>query len=355
MDLGATVLRHSFVSVNRCTLRWMTLRRAADACLQKGPPTVWHEAYSPPWPPSHRFPMCKFRNLADQLVRDGLHESHCSFLKPEEPPTEWLLLAHDEEYYRNFVDDTLDRTMWRRIGFSQRPDHVALVRRTCLEVAGTVLAARNALAWGLACHTAGGTHHAHRSWGSGYTVFNDLAIAAKVLLDEKVVSRILICDLDVHQGDGTAEILSAEPRAFTFSVHCKSNFPFGFKCMTHLGHDKSDLDIGLERDTGDTCYMAALATHLPVILERHRPDLVLYDAGVDVHINDDLGNLSVSWSGLRWRDDFVLDACLSRGIPIACVAGGGYDRDAEHLAHRHAVVHHAAAAAWKRYKLGGPS
>lgn len=324
-------------------------RVSRAAARQVRPPTVWHEAYSIPWPQTHRFPMWKFRDLADQLIADGLFDAHAEFLTPEDPPDEWFLAAHDEEYYRGFVEGTLDDTRWRRIGFSQRPDHAALVRRTKLEVAGTVLAARQALAFGLACNTAGGTHHAHRAWGCGYTALNDLAVTARLLLEDGTVSRVLICDLDVHQGDGTAEILAG---AFTLSVHCGRNFPFGFKGLDHLGNDRSDLDIGLDPGTDDASYLAALREHIPAALDSHAPDLVLYDAGVDVHIDDDLGNLCISWEGLRLRDDFVLDSCLSRGIPVACVIGGGYSRNVSHLSRRHAVVHHAAAAAWQRYRLG---
>ncbi|CAK0806027.1 unnamed protein product [Prorocentrum cordatum] len=270
---------------------------------------------------------------------------------PRGPPDDWLLLAHDAEYCRGFLEGTLDAARWRRIGFTQCSDYGALVRRTRLEVAGTVLAARLALQRGLACHTAGGTHHAHRSWGSGYTILNDLAVAALLLLREGLVSRPLVCDLDVHQGDGTAEILAGEPRAFTFSVHCKDNFPFGFKGMSHLGADRSDLDVGLAAGTADQGYFGALEAHLPCALDLHRPDLVLYDAGVDVHADDGLGRLGVSWGGLRRREDVVLEACLSRKIPIVCVIGGGYDRSASRLSRRHSAVFHAAAAAWARHGL----
>lgn len=295
--------------------------------------------------------MWKFRDLANQLVCDGLIASHSDFITPENPPDAWLLQAHDEEYYRGFVSGSLDTGRWRRIGFTQRPDHDALVRRTLLEVSGTVLAARLALSKGLACNTAGGTHHAHRSWGSGYTALNDLAVAALVLLEESAVDRVLICDLDVHQGDGTAEILSGDDRVFTFSMHCASNFPFGFKMMSHLGQDKSDLDIGLARAVGDAGYMRSLQQYFPSVLEQHKPHLVLYDAGVDVHASDDLGYLQVSTDGMRRRDDYVLSECLRRGVPVACVIGGGYSKDPFKLARRHSVIHHAAAGAWKAFGL----
>ncbi|CAE7727060.1 unnamed protein product, partial [Symbiodinium sp. CCMP2456] len=305
------------------------------------------QAYSPEWPVTHRFPMWKFKDLAELLVEEGLVESFSDFVTPQDPPDEWFTLAHEEEYYRGFVENSLDPVRWRRIGFTQRPDHRALVRRTRLEVAGTLLTARLALETGLACNTAGGTHHAHRAWGSGYTALNDLAVTSKVLLQEGVVSRILICDLDVHQGDGTAEILREDAQAFTLSVHCKDNFPFGFKGMTHLGHDKSDLDVGLAKGTGDEVFLSTISEHLLGALDDFRPDLVLYDAGVDIHVDDDLGNLCISWDGLRKREDLVINACLSKRIPIACVIGGGYDRDPRHLAHRHGAVHRVAHEAWR--------
>ncbi|CAJ1337001.1 unnamed protein product [Effrenium voratum] len=241
-------------------------------------PVVYHSDYSPQWPAKHRFPMWKFRDLAQQLIADGLLEPK-DFHAPYEPQDQWFLLAHDEDYYRRFVADTLDGPRWRRIGFTQRPCHAALVRRTRLEASGTLRAAHLALQWGLACNAAGGTHHAHHSWGAGYTALNDLAMVSKVLLKEGHVQRLLICDLDVHQGDGTAEILREEPRAFTFSVHCAENFPFGFKGMAHLGHDRSDLDVGLAKGTEDEVFLGVVKERLTALLEDFRPDLVLYDAG----------------------------------------------------------------------------
>jgi len=295
--------------------------------------------------------MRKFRDLADRLVDDCLIATHNDFLRPMDPPHDWFVSVHSSEYYYGFVNGTLDDTRWRRIGFAQRPNHAALVRRTRLEVAGTMLAARHALQYGIACNTAGGTHHAHRTWGSGYTVVNDLAIVAKVLLSEGAVSRILICDLDVHHGDGTAEIFAKDSRVFTFSMHCGDNFPCGLKGMPHLGLDRGDLDVEISPGTGDLGYLAALESHLPSALAEHNPDLVLYNAGVGVHAHDELGRLNLTWDGLRHREEAVLESCLSRGVPVACVIGGGYDRDPVNLAQRHAVLHHAAANAWRKYRL----
>lgn len=299
-------------------------------------PLVFHPGYSPPWPDKHRFPMWKFRDLALQLQADGLvHASPASgeapFLRPVKALEEQVLLAHDQDYYEGFCTNSLPAHLWRRIGFTQRPCHAQLVQRTQLEVSGTLLAARKALERGMAGNLAGGTHHAHRAYGSGYTALNDLEITAKVLLKEEAVARLLICDLDVHQGDGTAEILKEEPRAFTMSVHCKDNFPFGFKGMSHLGHDQSDWDVALPKGTADAVYLATVFEHLQAVLEDFRPELVLYDAGVDVHVEDDLGNFCISWDGLRKREEMVLQLCVSKGIPIAFVIGGGYHRHAKHL------------------------
>ncbi|CAK9106366.1 unnamed protein product [Durusdinium trenchii] len=328
------------VSWPRCEDAMSPLRRLL-------PPSVYHHSYSPPWPPTHRFPMWKFHDLALQLLKDQLVTAWEDFVMPQPLQEEWIFLAHEEDYYRRFCSDTLDPAALRRIGFAQRPDHRQLVARTCWEAAGTLTCAREALKVGMAGHCAGGTHHAHRAWGSGYTVLNDLAITAKVLLQEKAVSKILICDLDVHQGDGTAEILQDEPRAFTMSVHCKENFPFGFKGLSHLGHDRSDLDVALPKGLGDEEYLATIFEHLQGALEDVRPELVLYDAGVDIHVEDDLGNLCISWKGLRRREEMVLELCTAKGVPVAFVIGGGYHRKRPHLTRRHAAVFHAASAIWR--------
>jgi acetoin utilization deacetylase AcuC-like enzyme len=255
-----------------------------------------------------------------------------------------FLRCHDANYYHGFVSDTLPPPLARRIGFTQRPDHAALVARTKLECAATVVAAKQALEYGIAVNCAGGTHHAHRAWGSGFTVLNDLAVAATVLRDASPL-RVAIVDLDVHQGDGTAEILAGQPDTFTMSMHCESNFPFGFN-QTHLGHDKSDLDVPLPAGTVDAAFMASLSGHLPHVLDTFRPGLVLYDAGIDPFVGDRLGRLALTEAGLFERDHYVFAQCQRRGIPVASVIGGGYDKDRLALARRHAIVHRAAAAVW---------
>ncbi|RME64211.1 MAG: histone deacetylase, partial [Caldilineae bacterium] len=227
----------------------------------------------------------------------------------------------------------LDSRAMRRIGFPWSP---ALVTRTCAAVGGTILAARLALSHGVACSTAGGTHHAHRDWGSGYCIFNDLAVAARWVQREGLARRVLILDLDVHQGDGTATIFAGDPTVFTFSMHCAKNFPFR--------KPPSDLDAPLPVAADDDAYLAALAQHLPRALDAFEPELVLYDAGVDPHREDRLGKLALTDAGLYRRDVTVLEMCRARGVPVATVVGGGYDEDLEKLGRRHTTVHRAAVA-----------
>jgi acetoin utilization deacetylase AcuC-like enzyme len=296
-------------------------------------PIVYHPDHVAPLPAGHRFPMAKFGRLYEILVRDGvatLDQFHCA-----EPATPALLaLAHDPAYIDAYFTGTLDARSMRRIGF---PWDARLVRRTRNALASTVLAAELALQHGLACSTAGGTHHAYYDFGSGYCIFNDLAVAARSLLCRGLVRRILIVDLDVHQGDGTASILHGDASAFTFSMHCEANFPFRKQA--------SDLDVGLPVGMEDDAYLAVLTQHLPDLLTYVRPDLVLYDAGVDPHKDDLLGKLALSDAGLYRRDHYVLHTCLRWGAPVACVIGGGYSYDIDALAHRHSLVHRAATEA----------
>ena len=210
------------------------------------------------------------------------------------------------------------------------------LRRTCTAVGGTILTAKLALQQGLACNTAGGTHHAFPGYGSGFCIFNDLAIALKVLQRQGLIRTALIVDLDVHQGDGTAFIFRADPSVFTFSMHCDVNFP-GRK-------QQSDLDVPLPENTSDAAYLEALRSHLPSLLARLQPDLVMYDAGVDVHRDDRLGKLALTDEGIYKRDRTVLQTCTTAGIPVACVIGGGYGDDMNALIYRHSLLHRAAKA-----------
>lgn len=295
-------------------------------------PVMHHPDYQASIESGHRFPMGKFRRLAEVLVEDG-HVPPDGFIEPIEAPRRWLELGHDEAYVEAVLSNSLDREAERRIGFAVTP---AVARRGRLASSGTVLAGRLALEHGIACNTAGGSHHAASGHGAGFCVFNDVAIAARVLLSEGVVARVLVVDLDVHQGDGTAEILHGDERVFTFSIHAERNFP--------ARKTVSDLDIGLPDGTGDGDYMSVLEEHLPAVLETSRPDLVFYNAGVDPHADDRLGRLNLSDGGLRTRDTLVIESCLQRSIPLAGVIGGGYADDVDVLARRHAILHETAAS-----------
>lgn len=295
-------------------------------------PLVYHPDYVTELPPGHRFPMPKFGRVYQTLIRDGvagLDQFHC----PDPADRDTLTLAHAPAYVDSYLTGSIDERAMRRIGFPWSP---ALVRRTCAAVGGTILTAQLALQTGLACHTAGGTHHAYQDFGSGFCIFNDIAVAARYVQAAGLAERVLVVDLDVHQGDGSAAIFAGDPTVFTFSIHCAVNFPHRKQTST--------LDIALPPGTDDDAYQSRLVSHLPAILDDFRPQLVFYDAGVDPHADDLLGKLALSDGGLSRRDTFVLAQCRQRGIPVAGVIGGGYSKDIDRLAQRHTILHRAASA-----------
>ncbi len=293
-------------------------------------PIIYHPDYVTPLPPKHRFPMGKFRLLYEILLADDIIQPQQVY-QPELPPQQWLELVHTPEYVQAYCQGTIDAKAQRRIGL---PWSEGLVHRTCIAVGGTILTAKLALQHGIACNTAGGTHHAFPHYGSGFCIFNDLAVAASVMLALGLVQKILIVDLDVHQGDGTAFIFQNDPRVFTFSMHCGENFPSRKQC--------SDLDIPLPQGLEDDGYLQILAKQLPDLLSEVKPDLVFYDAGVDPHVQDRLGKLALTDTGLYRRDRAVLSNCLAYGYPTACVIGGGYSDNIAQLAQRHSLLHRAA-------------
>ena len=320
-------------------------------------PLVYHPHYSCPWPSTHRFPMWKFADLHTHLRGIGLATDENVHAPVDEPPHEWFEAVHEQSYYRSFLAGELGETAERRIGFKLETRKPSLIRRTRLECAGTIRTVELALKHGLAANLAGGTHHAHRSFGSGFTILNDLAVAAAWACEHTPVRRVLVVDCDVHQGDGTAAIFDVQPRAssggaapppahplardvFTMSMHCGENFPFR--------KSPSDLDVDVPRGADDYAYLSLLREALPTALAAHRPDLVLYDAGVDIFAGDELGHLQVTHAGIYQRDLYVVDTCVAAGVPVACVIGGGYDRDARALARRHGLVHRAAARVWEQ-------
>ncbi len=302
-------------------------------------PIIYHPNYVVPLPDGHRFPMAKFQQLYELLLVDGVVEIQ-QFYTPERPTAQLIELIHTPDYVEAYCQGTLEHKAQRRIGLPWSP---ALANRTCMAVGGTILTAQLALTHGLACNTAGGTHHAFPSYGSGFCIFNDLAITCRVLQKQGIVKKILIVDLDVHQGDGTAFIFHGDDSVFTFSMHCEVNFP-GTK-------QQSDVDVPLAVGMEDDEYLQTLANYLPDLLSQVKPDLVLYDAGVDPHIGDKLGKLALSDSGIYRREMQVLSTCIAGGYPVACVIGGGYADDMKSLVYRHSLLHRAASQVYQQYQL----
>lgn len=298
------------------------------------PPIVYHPAYSPEFPAGHRFPMQKYARLAEVLGEEGLIGPE-GLHTPEAASFELLAAVHEPVYVREVLDLTVPSKVERVIGL---PMTRGVSDRSRMEVGGTLLAAQLALRYGLACNTAGGSHHAGPTKGAGFCVFNDIAVVCRAMIDAGEIEQVLVVDLDVHQGDGTAFIFEDEPRVFTFSMQGEKNYP--------VRRGPSDLDIDLPDGTGDELYMTELRATLPGLLERVAPDLVFYIAGVDPHVSDRLGRLALSDEGLLERDSYVLETCLPMA-PVVGVTGGGYDLDIYKLARRHATLHRAAATAWR--------
>lgn len=282
--------------------------------------------------------MAKFR-LLHRLLLDQALITENQVVAPLSIARRDLELVHSRRYHEDFSRDRLTRSEQRRIGL---PATIPLIQRTWLAVGGTLRTARLALKHGLACHLAGGTHHAHPEFGSGFCIFNDCAIAATVLLARGEVERLMILDLDVHQGDGTAACCADHPGIFTVSVHAARNFP--------SRKVDSDVDLPLDDGIDDQGYLTAIGDWLPALIDQVRPDLVLFNAGVDPHQDDRLGRLALTDQGLFCRDRLVLDACLRRSIPVATVIGGGYDA-LDALVPRHALVVRAALEQARLYGL----
>ena len=289
-------------------------------------PIVSNPFYSFEFPDKHRFPMQKFRYLVEFLEAKKIVTKD-NLLRPGKARTDLLALAHCPNYIDRFIKGELSAAEVRRLGL---PWSEALVKRTLISPNGTLLTANLALQHGIACHLAGGTHHAHHDFASGYCIMNDLAIASLALLRQGKVNRVLIFDCDVHQGDGTAAILADVEQVTTCSVHCEKNFP--------QRKAQSDLDINVAAGVGDEDYLSLVSDALDQALQLSKPDLVIYDAGVDIYVDDPLGLLEISVEGIRRRDAMVLERIIEKNIPVATVIGGGYDRDEKALASRHAIV-----------------
>jgi acetoin utilization deacetylase AcuC-like enzyme len=285
----------------------------------------FHPGYVAPLPAGHRFPMSKYETTRDALAAAGV-----CLAEPEAAETALLLGVHEAAYVEAVLAARVDKAIERRIGFAVTP---AVSRRSQLSVGGTWAAALAALQTGFAANVAGGSHHAMPDTGAGFCVLNDLAATAAGLLDRGLVQRLLVIDLDVHQGDGTAVCLAGHAHdgargAFTFSLHAERNFP--------ARKARSGRDVGLPDGTGDEAYLEALEAELPELFAAARPQIVLVQAGVDPHGEDRLGRLALSDAGLVARDAMVRAACLAAGVPFAATLGGGYDTDVVRLGRRHA-------------------
>lgn len=273
-----------------------------------------------PLPPGHRFPMRKYAALRERVMA----VAGARMGEPAAATAAELLRVHDGAYVAAVLAGTLDAAAVRRIGFPWSP---AMVERSRRSTGATIAACRSALDHGCGINLAGGTHHAHAAFGEGFCVFNDAAVAARALQADAAVGNVLIVDLDVHQGDGTAAIFAGDASVFTLSLHGRSNFPFR--------KARSDLDVELEDGTGDVAYLAALEVSLPLALERAQPALVIYLAGADPFVGDRLGKLAMTKAGLRRRDDFVLGALRQRRIPVAIAMAGGYADDIDDIVDIH--------------------
>lgn len=291
-----------------------------------------------PLPAGHRFPMEKYARLRQRVAE----ELPWVRLEVPDAATDALLAhAHDPEYVRRVASGELTRQEVRAIGFPWSPEMVERSRRS----AGATLAAcRAALDDGLSANLAGGTHHAKRAQGAGFCVFNDAAIAARVLLAEGAVARVAIIDCDVHQGDGTAEILAGEPRAFTLSLHGANNFPYR--------KERSSIDVELPDGTGDVAYLGELARALERLFDRFAPDLAIYLAGADPFEGDRLGRLKLGKGGLAARDRLVFDRCSALGVPVAIAMAGGYAANVEDTVDIHFATVREAATRWAEHSPG---
>ena len=291
---------------------------------------TFHPIYSQlSLPVKHRFPIEKYQGIYDALIARGVQPDR--FVTPEPVSVEYLKRFYDHAYVDALISGQLDYQAMRRIGF---PWSEQLIIRSLTAVGGTILTAKQALKHGVALNLTGGYHHAGADYGSGFCLFNDLYLAAQTMLEEPGIDRILIIDLDVHQGDGTALLAQQDEQIITLSVHGEKNFPHR--------KQQSDMDFPLPKGTGDNDYLNVVDEALSLALRTYTPDAVIYDAGVDIHEHDDLGHLNITTQGVLLRDKMVLNACRQRTLPVACVIGGGYQRDIAALVAVHLQLFRAA-------------
>jgi acetoin utilization deacetylase AcuC-like enzyme len=290
-----------------------------------------HPIYAHPLPKGHRFPMAKYELLPQQLLLEGTCYKE-QFFAPTRMADSLITRTHCQNYYKQLKALSFPKKEARRIGF---PLSTELIERECVIAQGTLEGCAFALDNGIAFNIAGGTHHAFYDRGEAFCLLNDQAIAANYLLDNKFAQRILIIDLDVHQGNGTAALFQNNPAVFTFSVHGKANYPFQ--------KERSDLDIPLADNTQDHAYLSMLEETLVNLVNDFQPDFVFYLSGVDVLHEDKLGRLSLTLEGAKKRDEMVLTACYERNIPVQCSMGGGYAPDVNIIVEAHANTYRIAA------------
>ncbi|MFA0964250.1 histone deacetylase [Roseivirga sp. BDSF3-8] len=291
---------------------------------------AWSEVYAHPLDENHRFPMVKYDLLPEQLIYEGtITESN--LFTPGKVSREDILAVHDAEYWKKLAEGELSRSEIRKTGFPYSPQ---LVDREITIMQGTVDAALFALEYGVSMNIAGGTHHAFTNRGEGFCLLNDIAIAARYLQRNHLCRQILVVDLDVHQGNGTAEIFKDDPTVFTFSMHGDKNYP--------MHKEESDLDVAMPDGTGDKMYLSELDRHLSNLIDEVNPDFIFFQSGVDVLASDKLGRLAMTIAGCKERDRIVLETCKKNNIPVAACMGGGYSERLSHIIEAHANTYRLA-------------
>lgn len=287
--------------------------------------------YAHPLPENHRFPMLKYQLIPEQLIYEGTYTAD-HFFAPSICEEEIILYTHDQAYLNKLLHQQLSPSEQRKIGFPQSPE---LTQRELIITQGTIDACLYALETGVALNVAGGTHHAFADRGEGFCLLNDMAVAANYLLRKQISKKILIIDLDVHQGNGTAKLMEKEERVFTFSMHGAHNYPF------HKEH--SDLDIGLKDGTTGQEYLAILEETLPLLINQVKPDFAFYLSGVDILNTDKFGKLQVSLDECKQRDEMVFAQLKKHQIPVTVALGGGYSPDVRTIVEAHCNTFRLAA------------
>ena len=291
-------------------------------------PIVNHPSYVAKINDDNKFPIKKFGELANHIIKKNIVKK---FFLPKPCSIDTLTQAHSKDYIIKIQNRTLDELSQKKIGF---PLNDSVVKRSFFATGGTVLASKLAINYGVACNTAGGSHHANFGEGAGFCVFNDVAVATRYLQNKGYARRILIVDLDGHQGNGTADIFKNDNSVFTFSMHCKSNYP--------ARKSQSDLDVELEDNLEDKEYIELLKKYL-MYLNQENFDFIFYIAGVDIHFNDRLGKLKISDEGIKTRDQIVINNFFNKRIPLCGVLGGGYNKDFDKLVELHSMLHKSCA------------